>query len=189
MDESQDITVKLQAWNEGNQKALEELSGVVYRRIRKLASRYLRHEEFQTMQSTDLVNQAFISLITGKLPKWENRAHFYGILARLMRQILIQSARRRSAKKRIGRDQWTDFEVERLLAPRRPSEFVRLDETLQVLESIDARQCRIVELRYFGGLSIEETAVALDCSASTVVREWRLAKAWLYRELSSGGSK
>jgi DNA-directed RNA polymerase specialized sigma24 family protein len=101
-------------------------------------------------------------------------------------EILIQSARRRSAKKRIGRDQWTDFEVERLLAPRRPSEFVRLDETLQVLESIDSRQCRIVELRYFGGLSIEETAVALDCSASTVVREWRLAKAWLYRELSGG---
>ena len=185
----QDITGLLQDWKAGNQQALEKLSSIVQKRLQNLASSYLRREEYQSLQSSDLVNQAYVSLISGHMLAWEDRAHFFGILARLMRQLLIQHARKRVAQKRVGRDKLSSLEEGRIQVPSKPAEFILLDEALQVLESIDPRQCGIVEMRYFGGLTIEETAVAMGCSESTVVREWRLAKAWLYRELKSRRSK
>jgi len=185
MEKSQNITGLLQDWNAGNQKALEKLFEVIQVRMRKLASSYLRQEQAKSMQSSDLVNEAYFALLNGKIPDWENRAHFFGIVARLMRQILVQHARKRAAQKRVDPEKLTTAEDYQLVAPTQPAEFLLLEDALELLESVDPRQCRIVELRYFGGLSVRETAVALDCSESTVTREWRLARAWLYRELKT----
>lgn len=184
MGKGEDITDLLKDWNAGNQLALEQLVSVVHLRLKKLASSCLRTEEFKSLYSTDLVHEAFIALIEGKVPVWEDRAHFFGILAYLMRQVLMQHARKRLAQKRISPTKVSSAEVGLLPAPSRPTEFIQLEEALQTLESVDSRQCRIVELRYFGGLTIKETALALGCAESTVIRDWRLAKAWLCRELS-----
>ncbi len=177
MEKTQNITDLLQDWNAGNQKALEKLFEVVQVRVKNLASSYLRQEQARSMQSSDLVNEAFTSLLNGKIPTWENRSHFFGIVARSMRQILIQHARKRSAQKRVDPDKLMAAEDYQLVAPRKPAEFLQLEEALLVLESVDPRQCRVVELRFFVGLSIKETAVALDCSEATGTRDWRLARA------------
>jgi RNA polymerase sigma factor (TIGR02999 family) len=181
-----EVTQLLLAWSRGDQMALEKLTILVEAELRRLAQGYLRRERpDHTLQPTALVNEAYIRLIDWKNTGWQNRAHFLGVTAQLMRRILVDYARRRSSVKR-GRDLKISIGGEAATSER-DVDLVALDEALQRLAGIDQRKSRIVEMRFFGGLSVEETAEALAVSPRTVRREWSLAQAWLYREL--GGAK
>lgn len=191
MDElpQQDVTGLLRQWTEGDQDALQKLMPIVYEELRRLAGHYLRLERpNHTLQPTALVNEAFLRLVGQKEVVWQNRAHFFGIAAQMMRRILVDHARRRAAAKRDAglRVELTQPGAEE--AFDREPELLALDEALTQLEALDPRQARIVELRFFGGLTVEETAEVTGVSARTVKREWRTARAWLRRELDSSAS-
>lgn len=179
------ITQWLLAWSDGRREALDHLVPLVYENLRQLASRYMQHEPpGHALQPTALVHEAFIRLIDQRQVKWRNRAHFYGIAAGMMRRILVDHARLQRAEKRGGAWQRVPLEDEVEAAGPREVDVLALHEALERLAVFDPRQERIVELRYFGGLTIEEAAEVVGISAATVVREWTMAKAWLRADLS-----
>lgn len=182
------VTILLQQWSRGNQGVIEQLFPLVYDELRKLAGGYLRRERpDHTLQSTALVHEAFLRMVDQQAVEWQSRAHFFGIAARIIRQILVDHARARRAQKRGG-DALTLPLDEALAVPERKNvDLVALDDALTALARMDERQAKVVELRFFAGLSIEETAEALRTSAATVKRDWLVAKAWLLRELDRSG--
>jgi RNA polymerase sigma factor (TIGR02999 family) len=182
MSETHEVTLLLAEWAKGNQRALDELTPLVYKELRKLAASYLRKErQGHTLQPTALVHEAYLRLVDQKNPNWQNRSHFYGVAARLMRQILVDHARRKQADKRAG----LQVPLERAVSfeQDRSQDLIALDSSLEALEKIDPRKCKAVELRYFGGLSMEEIAQSLEVSAVTVRRDLRMAEVWLHREM------
>lgn len=181
------VTALLARWQQGDERALQSLIPLVYEELRRLAQHYLRSERAaHTLQSTALVHEAYVRLIGQDAPAFENRSHFFGIAARLMRQILVEHARaRRAAKRGAGAEVLTLSAAEHVAQPL-SVDVLRLDDALNELSRLDERQGRIVELRYFTGLSIEETADVLGISPATVSREWTVARAWLHREVSKG---
>lgn len=179
-----DVTQLLVNWRKGDQQALEELWPLVYGELRKLARRYLRRERSDhTLQSTALVHEAFIRLIDQKNVQWQNRAHFFGVAAQMIRRILVDHARGHQTTKRGGGVCKLSLDEAIGVAEKRDLDLVTLDDALNGLAEIDVQQSRIVELRFFGGLSIEETAHVLGISPATVKRDWNIAKAWLYRDM------
>jgi RNA polymerase sigma-70 factor, ECF subfamily len=187
---AQQLTQLLRAWSEGDQAALDELMPVVYDHLHGLAQRYMADERpGHTLQATALVNEAYLRLLDSANPSWQGRAHFFAVCGRMMRRILVDWARSRQALKR-GSDV-PPLELQEAVAVGRPgTDLVAIDDALQALAVVDARKSQIVELRFFGGLSVKETAEVLQVSVETVSRDWKLAKSWLRRELSkepSGG--
>lgn len=172
-------------WGRGDSGAREALIPLVYDELRRIARRRLRGERpDHTLQSAALVNEAYVRLIDLKSPPWQNRAHFFGVAARVMRHILVDHARNRLAAKRGGGAPRLTLDTQ-IASLRKPEmDLVALDDALKKLEAFDPQQCRIIEMRFFSGLSIEETASALDISPATVKREWATARAWLHREMS-----
>lgn len=184
MDTSPDVTHLLIAWSDGDSDALERLMPLVYRELKRQAERRLRRERpGHTLEPTALVHEAYLKLIDQKQARWRNRAHFFAIAAQAMRRILVDHARARQAEKRGG-DWKLSFDEAIDVSDDRASQMVALDDALKTLAELDPQKSRVVELKYFGGLSLEEIAEALEVSRATVIREWRMAKAWLYGELS-----
>ena len=182
---SQNLSQLLLDWQHGDHTALEKLTPLVYDELRQIAHRYVRNERTgNTLQTTELVNEAYTRLLEKKALAWKNRSHFFGVTAQVMRHILIDQARRRNFAKRGGGATRVSIDNETLMTQQRAAELVALDEALLELSRIDERKSRVVELRYFGGLSLEETAAALNVSVMTVRRDWRAAKAWLYRAVT-----
>jgi len=181
-----DVTGLLREWSGGNRQALERLLPLVYGELRKLAASYLRAERADhTLQPTALVHEAYLRLVDQRSVNWQNRAHFFGIAAQMMRRILVDHARHEHRLKRGGPLPSLSLDAAVAVAtPAREIDLLALDEALDRLAAIDAQQSRLVELRFFSGLTIEEAAVALGISAGTVKREWSTAKAWLFREMS-----
>jgi RNA polymerase sigma factor (TIGR02999 family) len=176
------VTELLHHWSNGDQGALSQLLPIIYDELRRVAHQYLHRERReQTLQTTALVNEAYLKLIDQHSVNWQNRAHFFAIAAQAMRRILIDNARKRSAAKREGEKISIDDVA--IVSNDRAEHLLALDDALQRLEQIDPQQSKIVELRYFGGLTIEETAEAINLSPATVKREWAMARAWLYQEL------
>ena len=180
----QDVTALLMAWRDGDEAALRRLTPLVYAELHRLAERCMRGEQAgHPLQTTALVNEAYIRLVDSSRVRWQNRAHFFAIAAQLMRRILVDFARRRRYQKRGG-DQLQITLAEGLdVATNVSADLVAVDEALQELSKLDARKAQVVELRFFGGMTLEETAEALKVSTDTVGRDWRAAKAWLTREL------
>ena len=188
---SSDLTQLLRAWNEGDENALEKLTPVVYRELYRLAGGYMgRERPGHTLQATALVNEAYLRLMDWKNVQWKNRAHFFGVSAQLMRRVLVDYARSRGYAKRGAGAHTVEFEeAETAGLPAVDNKLgllLEVDMALERLAAVDAQLARVVELRYFGGLSVEETAEALDVSPVTVIRQWNFAKAWLLRELGLG---
>jgi RNA polymerase sigma factor (TIGR02999 family) len=184
-DSSHDVTELLQAWSSGDEAALEKLVPLVHAELHRLAKRYMgREHRGHALQTTALVNEAYIRLIDWKNARFQNRAHFFGVSAQLMRRILVDFARQRPQAKE-GTAKQVSLDEALIVTGERSAEIVALDEALKTLEKLDPRKSKIVEMRYFGGLSVEETAAVLQISAITVMREWNKAKAWLYRELNN----
>jgi RNA polymerase sigma factor (TIGR02999 family) len=182
-----DITNLLLAWSEGDQAALDQLMPLVYSELHRLAQSYLQRERSDhSMQATALVNEAYLRLVDAQRVRWENRAHFFAISARVLRQILVDFARRRSYQKRGGGMRPLSLDATLIVGESPDDNLAALDEALERLAEIDARKSQVVELRFFGGLTVEETAEVLKVSAETVKRDWRLAKSWLKRFLSEG---
>jgi len=183
-EESSQVTELLRAWSDGDQSALDRLMPLVEEELRKLARAYMRRErKDHTLQATALVNEAFVRLVDARGLAWQDRAHFIGVSARLMRRVLVDHARARGYAKRGGALQRVTLDGAPLVAPAPAIDLVDLDRALEALAATDRRKSRVVELRYFGGLSVEETAEVLHVSADTIHRDWRLAKLWLLREL------
>lgn len=183
------ITQLLVAWNQGDQDALEQLTPMVDRELRRLAHGYLKGEKRgHVLQTTALVNEMFVRLIDWRQVEWQDRAHFFGVAATLMRRILVQFAREQQAEKRGG-GQAIRVSLSEAVAfsMRQDPDLVALDDALTALEKLDPRQARTVELRFFGGLSLEEAAEVLQVSITTVRRDWRMAQAWLYQQISATG--
>lgn len=181
-----EITGLLLAWRDGDPEALRQLTPLVYDRLHRLARAHMRGErDGHTLQPTALVHEAYLKLFDCRRLDWQNRAQFYGLAARIMRRILVDYARSRNYAKRGGGARPVSLDEEAILVPERSRDFVALDDALKSLEARDPRKSRTVELRFLGGLSVEETAVVLDISPRTVRRDWNMAKAWLYRELTS----
>lgn len=182
----QHLTQLLIAWSAGDQSARDELIPLVYEHLRRLAHQYMRRERTaHTLQTSALLNEAYVRLVDQKDIQWRDRAHFFGIAARLMRQVLVDYARSRNYAKRGGNLYHVPFDEALIVSKERAAEVVALDEALKSLAEIDSRQSEIVELRFFGGLSIEETAEVLAVSPGTVMREWTMAKAWLRKAITS----
>lgn len=183
---SPEITRMLIELTNGNTEIVNGLLPLIYDELRKLAGNYLRRERAaHTLQPTALVHEAYMKLIDQKQVKWQNRAHFFGIAAQIMRRLLVDHARKHTADKRGGEAEILPLEEEILVVSNEKSaELLALDEALENLEKMDPQKAKIVELRYFGGLSIEETAEVLGISVATVNRQWRMAKAWLYGQLA-----
>ncbi len=180
-----DVTELLVAWSNGNQAARDQLMGVVYDELHRLARRYMRRESpGHTLQTSALLNEAFLRLVDQKNVQWQNRAHFFGIAAQMMRRILVDYARSRNYEKRGGGARALSLDESLIVSDARNEEVVNVHEALERLTEFDSRKGQIVELRFFGGLSIEETAEVLGVSPGTVMRDWTLAKAWLRREMS-----
>lgn len=185
---SHEVTQLLVDWNNGNSAALEKLMPLVYRELRRLARQHLRRERADhTLQTTDLVHEAYFRLVDQQRVQWQNRAHFYGIAAQLMRRILIDRARHDRRAKRGGGAPMVTLDSAMAVSPQVSLDMLELDEALNKLAAIDARKARIVELRFFGGLEVQEVAAFLNISEITVMRDWKMAKAWLHKELSSQG--
>jgi RNA polymerase sigma factor (TIGR02999 family) len=182
---TQEITQLLVAWNKGEAAALEKLAPLVHAELHRLAKHFMAGErQGHLLQTTALVNEAYLRMIDWKNVEWQNRAHFFGLAAQIMRRILVDFARARQREKRGGDAFYVSLsEVDRRPQQQR-ADLVALDDALQTLERLDPRQARVVELRYFAGLSLEETAEALNISVMTVRRDWSLAGAWLFRELN-----
>jgi len=178
------VTELLRAWSEGDDGALDRLVPLVEAELRRLARGYLgRERRGHTLQITALVNEAFLRLTDARHVRWQDRAHFLGISARLMRRVLVDYARRRGFQKRGGGAQRVTFDEGLVASPDPALHIVALDGALEALAQVDVRKSRVVELRFFGGLTVEETAEVLNVSPDTVKRDWRLAKLWLLREL------
>ena len=186
MRSSEGITQLLVDWSNGDQAALEKLMPLVYSELRRLASNYLRRERGEhTLQPTALVNEAYLKLVNQRNAKWQNRAHFFGISAQLMRRILVDHARQHQAVKRGGSEQQrVSITSAEKLAEQPDVDLLALNEALDELARMDEQQSRIVELKFFGGLSIEEIAEVLGVGHATVERDWKFARAWLRRQLS-----
>jgi RNA polymerase sigma factor (TIGR02999 family) len=183
--ESAQVTLLLLDVKKGNPGALDRLVPVVYAELHRLAARYLRDEHAAaTLQPTALVHEAYMRLVAQDLPDWECRSHFFGVAAHLMRQILVDHARRHRSRKRGGGAAPVTLNEAFALAQVKSSNILALDDALTALAAVDERKCRVIELRYFGGLTVQETATALGVSIGTIGREQRLAEAWLHRELT-----
>ena len=182
---SHEVTQLLIDWSNGNQAALDKLMPLVDRELHRLAHHYMRRENpGQTLQTTALVNEAYLRLVEQKHVHWKNRAHFFALAAQLMRRILVDRARSRRYAKRGGGAQKISFDETMVFSRERGADLIALDEALERLAAIDERKGKVVEMRFFGGLSVDETAEALGISAVTVMREWSMAKAWLYNSLN-----
>ncbi|MGH9970343.1 MAG: sigma-70 family RNA polymerase sigma factor [Pyrinomonadaceae bacterium] len=185
MPPAQNVTELLICWGNGDKEALDRIVPIVYDELRRQAARYLRRERVgHTLQTTALIHEAYLRLVDQKNVHWQNRAHFFGIAAQLMRRILVDHARTKKRAKRGGSDVRVSLGDATVIAKSQDLDVVALDEALDRLAEIDEQQSKIVELRFFSGLSVEETAEALGISAATVKRDWRMAKAWLHREIS-----
>jgi RNA polymerase sigma factor (TIGR02999 family) len=190
--ESPEITVLLKAWGSGDAAALNQLTPLVYEELRRLARRYMRNERVgNTLQTTALVNEAYLRLVDAKSVGWQDRVHFFAVSAQMMRRILVDAARARASGKRGGQlkrvNHSSAFNLDEIpdVSSTRDRELVAIDDALKVLAEMDPRKARVIELRFFGGLSVEETAEVLKISPQSVMRDWKLAKAWLLRELAS----
>jgi len=179
-----EVTCLLRAWSAGDAHALEELTSVVYRDLHRLAHRYMRSERSgHTLQTTALVNEVYLRLVDARAVSWHDRAHFFALCARLMRRILTDLARARYTRKRGGGALAVELDSRLMMAGTRRPSLLALDDALEQLGKVDSRKSQVVELRFFGGLSVQETAEVLKVSSETVMRDWKLAKAWLLREL------
>jgi len=179
------VTALLKAWNDGKPAALDQLIPLVNAELHRLAAHYMHHQPpNHPLQATALVNEAWLHLMDWRHAAWQNRAHFFGVAAGLMRHILVDEARKRGALKNGGNLIRVTLGAAEEMVWQQAPELIALDDALKALAELDERRSRIVELRFFGGLSVEETAEVLDVSPRTVAREWRLAQAWLYRELT-----
>ncbi len=178
------ITSLLRGWQNGDQESQEKVIRIVYDELRKIAGNFLRNERHNTLQPTELVNEAFIRLVDQKNIEWEDRHHFMGIAAHLMRQILIEYLRKKKALKRGGANRNLLLDEVQEPEDKKPLDLIKLDEALKELEGIDPDKCRIVELRFFTGLTLSETARVMKISHAKVKREWTMAKAWLFRYIS-----
>jgi RNA polymerase sigma factor (TIGR02999 family) len=182
-----EVTRLLQAWGGGDRTALEKLLPLVHAELRRLARRYMgREHPGHTLQTTALINEVFLRLVDGKGVRWQDRAHFFAVAARLMRRTLVDYSRRHHAGKRGGAAITGSLDETAIVSQERSAELIAIDEALTRLAARDARKSQIVELRFFGGLSVEETAEVLTISPRTVKREWSLARAWLYCVLTTG---
>jgi RNA polymerase sigma-70 factor, ECF subfamily len=187
MSSNHEVTRLLKAWSVGDESALEKLTPLVYRQLHAIAERYMLGERSgHTLQTTALVNEAYLRLVDCGKVNWQDRAHFFAVSARLMRRILIDFARSRGYLKRGGAVIHISLEEAPSVSMEPDVNLVALDDALKALSAIDERKSKVVELKFFGGLSVEETAEVLGISSDTVVRDWRLAKLWLLRELSRG---
>jgi RNA polymerase sigma factor (TIGR02999 family) len=183
----QEVTELLQAWSGGEPGALDKLAPVVYRELHRLAQRYMAQERpGQTIQATALVNEAYLRLVDVKQVSWQNRAHFFAVSAQFMRRILVERARARRTLKRGSAGPAVALDEGLVIAPTAGPDLVALDDALKDLAAIDPRRSQVVELRFFGGLTVEETAEVLHVSPVTVMNDWKFAKAWLLRELGGG---
>jgi RNA polymerase sigma factor (TIGR02999 family) len=179
-----EITQLLMAWGDGDKQALDRLMPFVYNELRRLAKNYMRNQRSDhTLQTTALVNEAYLRLIDSSQVRWQNRTHFFAISAQLMRRILVDFARAKKANKRGGDNQKITFDEQLPVSEEKESDLLALDEALQELALLNARQAQIVEMRYFGGMNEKEVAEALEISTRTVRRDWSVARAWLFREL------
>jgi RNA polymerase sigma factor (TIGR02999 family) len=179
-----DVTALLLAWRQGNQSAFEELIPVVYDELRRLAHSHLRGERHQTLQTADLVHETYVRLVDSSRVQWQNRAHFFAVAAQCMRRILVDAARARQSLKRGGDQVRVDLDADLTVTDAPNLDLVALDRALQTLGTMDERRGRVVELRFFGGLSVDETAQVLDVSPETVMRDWKVARAWLFKQLN-----
>ena len=183
------ITQLLAEWSDGNQSALDELYPLVYEELHRLARRYMsRERKGHTLQTTALINEAYVRLVDQKNVQWANRSHFFAISAQIMRRILIDHARRHAYAKRGGGAHQVSLEEAATVVPDQSQELLRLDEALKSLAEMDPRRSQVVELRYFGGLNNEEIADVLHISENTVTRDWNMARAWLYQQLTGSGA-
>ena len=183
--EAPDITLLLRAWDNGDPSALEQLTPLVYDEMLRMARRYMRRERpGQTLQTTALVNEAYLRLVDVTHASWNDRAHFFAVSAQIMRRILVDAARARVAGRRGGQHHRAQLDEIPDLSCGRDREIVAIDDALKALAKLDPRKARVIELRFFGGLTVDETAEVLKISPQSVLRDWKLAKAWLTRELS-----
>jgi len=181
---AEEVTKLLMEWKHGNQAAVDALTPIVYTELRRLAANYMRDERAAaTLQPTALVHEAYVRLVSQKMPDWESRSHFFGVAAQLMRQILVDHARKHRSQKRGAGGAKVGIEEALGFAPERSSSMIALDDALNELAKIDPRQAKVIELRFFGGFSVEEVAQSLGVSVATIGREQRLAEAWLHREM------
>ena len=177
----------LRAWSDGDRRALDRLTPIVYDELRRLARRYMQRERpGHSLQATALVNEAYLRLVDYKGMQWQNRAHFLAVAAQLMRRILVEHARRRNLKRGGGVPRVSLEEASRV-GGNLPADLIALDDAMEAMARLDPRKVQVVEMRFFGGLSVEETAAVLKVSPVTVMRDWSTAKAWLYRELTGTG--
>lgn len=180
-----EISRLLRAWGEGDRAALDQLTPLVYAELHQIAHRYMRRQPAgQTLQTSALVNEAYLRLADVEGVRWENRTHFFAVSALVMRRILVDAARAHVAGKRGGLFEHVQFDESVDPSPQRSQDLIALDDALNTLEELDARKARVIELRFFAGLTLEETAETLEISVPSVKRDWKLAKAWLTRELS-----
>ena len=192
---SQEITGLLKAWGSGESSALDRLIPLVYRELKRLARLHLRRSDAGTIQTTALVNEAYLRLVNLSEAGWEDRAHFYAVSARIMRGILVDAARAKQSQKRGGQlrhvDRESALDLDQIADLRweRATEILAINDALDSLGKLNARQVRVVELRFFGGLDVEETAAVLKISAHTVSRDWKSARAWLKKEISKGADR
>ena len=184
-----DVTELLLAWSNGDSTALDRLTPLVYQELRRLAKHYMAQERpNHTLQATALVNEAYLRLIDVDRMHWQNRAHFFAVSAQMMRRILVEFARRRHRQKRGGEAEHVELDETVDISQTPGQDLVALDDALKALASVDARLSQVVELRFFGGLSVEETAEVIKVSSDTVMRDWKMARLWLMRQLSEAVS-
>ena len=184
--DNNEVTKLLESWSSGKQEALDELMPLVYQELRRMAKKYMNSQPSKhTLQTTALIHEAYLKLADNRGKNWQNRAHFFAVAAQAMRHILVDHARLHKAEKRGGDTQIVSLEEAAIISDERAAEIVALDEAIENLSKVEERKSRVVELRYFGGLSVEETAEVLKISPETVMRDWRFAKTWLLRELST----
>ncbi|MCX6551428.1 MAG: sigma-70 family RNA polymerase sigma factor [Acidobacteria bacterium] len=186
---ARDVTELLLAWGGGDEAALDALVPLVYAELHRLARLYMRRERHgHTLQTTALVNEAYVRLIDASRVRWQNRSHFFAVSARLMRQILVDAARAHGSLKRGGDVARVPLDDDLAVSLERGDDLVAIDEALTALSAMDPRKAQVVELRYFGGLTVEETAEVLKVSVDTVMRDWKVARLWLHRELERSGA-
>ncbi len=180
----EDVSELLRAWSDGDQRALDALTPVVYAELRRLAARYMRRERpGHSLQTTALIHEAYLRLADYRRMQWQNRAHFFAVSAQVMRRILVDHARRHNLKRGRGVEH-VSLDEAAIVGEDRAADLVALDDAMRALEKVDPRKVKVVELRFFGGLTVEETSAVLDVSPVTVRRDWTTAKLWLYRELA-----
>lgn len=185
MPSPKEVTQLLLAWSQGDRSALEKLIPLVYDELHRMARRYMvREQAAHTLQTTALVNEVYLRMVDLRKVQWQNRAHFFAVSAQLMRRILVDFARSRNYQKRGGGRLQVSFDEALEVSPKQDADLVLLDEALSALAAVDDRKRKVVELRFFGGLTVEETAHVLEVSPDTVMRDWKMAKVWLLREMS-----